>query len=190
MIASSITTRASTKNGPYPNTKMWLRITGVIHTTVNPAPSLAVLGIRNRTATTVSNTPDPSRNTDWDTNPWTACDICVNRATESGTAANLRKMAAYRRFTDTNRRITSCVSCLPINPPFPTSLVPCGIVLSPSHSLQLITSSMHFGRLAKKAQQSCIDFLCVRPDDRVWTSFDHDQASCFDEFCCALSGRR
>src|SRR5450432_2804236 len=40
---------------------MWLRSTAVIHTTVNPAPNLAVFGIRSRTATTVSNTPDPRR---------------------------------------------------------------------------------------------------------------------------------
>src|SRR6266436_1394628 len=114
MTVSSITMRASTKNQPYPNTKMWLRITAVIHPTVNPAPNLAVFGIRSRTATTVSNTADPSRNTGWDTNPWTACDICVNRVTEPDTPANLRKMAAYRRFTDTKRRIASSASLLPI----------------------------------------------------------------------------
>src|SRR5713101_2591770 len=114
MTASSITMRASTKNQPYPNTKMWLRITAVIQTTVYRAPNLAVFGIRSRTATTVSNIPDPSRNTGCDTNPWTACDICVNRVTESGTPANFKKMAAYRRFTDTNRRIASNASLLPI----------------------------------------------------------------------------
>src|SRR6267143_5883916 len=60
MTASNITTRASIKNQPYPNTKMWLRITAVIHIPVNRAPNLAVFGIRSRTAITVSNTPDPS----------------------------------------------------------------------------------------------------------------------------------
>jgi hypothetical protein len=54
---------ASTKNHRYPSTRTWLRITTVIHTTVNYAPDLAVLGIRSRTATTVSDAADPSRNT-------------------------------------------------------------------------------------------------------------------------------
>src|SRR5439155_11414417 len=39
----------------------------------------------------------------------------MNRVTESGTPANLRQMAAYKRFTDTNTRIASSASLLPIN---------------------------------------------------------------------------
>src|SRR6267154_667556 len=86
----------------------------VIQRTTNFAPNLAVFGIRNRTATVVSNTPEPSRNTGCDINPWTACDICVNRATDCGTPANLAKMAAYRRFTDTNSRMANSPNLLPI----------------------------------------------------------------------------
>src|SRR5216683_2965592 len=86
----------------------------VIHKMTNFAPNVAVFGIRNRTATVVSNTPDPSRNTGWDINPWTACDIWVNRATDCGTPANLAKMAAYRRFTETIRRIAASPNFLPI----------------------------------------------------------------------------
>src|SRR5882762_6071432 len=86
----------------------------VIHKMTSLAPKLAVFGIRNRTATMVSNTPDPSRNTGCDINPWTACDICVNRATDCGIPANLAKMAAYRRFTDTNSRMANSPNLLPI----------------------------------------------------------------------------
>ena len=39
---------------------LWMTI---IHTMTNLAPTLAVFEIRNRTATVVSNTPDPRRNT-------------------------------------------------------------------------------------------------------------------------------
>src|SRR5689334_6053672 len=47
--------------------------------------------------------------------PWTASDIWVNKATDPGTPANLRKMAAYRRFTDTNNRIVRSTSLFPMN---------------------------------------------------------------------------
>jgi len=40
MAANTITMKASTKNQPYPDTKMCLRITAVIETTINPAPDL------------------------------------------------------------------------------------------------------------------------------------------------------
>jgi hypothetical protein len=63
MTASTITITASTKNQPYPNRKMWLRNTAVIHATINRNPNLAVFGIKSRTAATVSKAPDPSRNT-------------------------------------------------------------------------------------------------------------------------------
>src|ERR1700733_9923192 len=87
-----------------------------MYTAANSAANLAVFGIRSRSATRVSNAPDPNRNSVCDITPWTACDICVNRITEPGTPANLRKMAAYKRFTDTNRRIASSASLLLIRP--------------------------------------------------------------------------
>src|SRR6266852_2539371 len=40
----------------------------------------------------------------------------MNRATEPGVAANLRKMAAYRRFTDTNTRIANSAGFLLMKP--------------------------------------------------------------------------
>src|SRR5215469_7852916 len=86
---------------------------------VSPTPTLAVFGISRRTATTVSNAPDPNRNTGWDINPWNACDICVNTATAPGTPANLRNMAPYRRFADSSRRIVTNASLLLIFSPLP-----------------------------------------------------------------------
>src|SRR6266436_2979883 len=40
----------------------------------------------------------------------------MNRATEPGVAANLRKMAAYRRFTDTSTRIANSAGFLLMKP--------------------------------------------------------------------------
>ena len=51
----------------------------VIHKMTNLAPNLAVFGIRNRTATMVSNTPDPSRNTGSGISPCTAYDTDISR---------------------------------------------------------------------------------------------------------------
>jgi hypothetical protein len=77
-----------------------------IQMAIRAAPSRAVLGIRNNSTNTVSIAPEPSRNTGCETGPCTAFDMVVKSATESGAAANLKKMAG-RKFRATRSWIAS-----------------------------------------------------------------------------------
>lgn len=73
---------------------MWLSRAAIIQTAISAAAFLAVRGIRNKTANTVSTNPDPMRNTGSEIRPCTAFDIAAKAATEIDTPANFKKMAA------------------------------------------------------------------------------------------------
>src|ERR1700730_17182104 len=89
----------------------------------------------------------------------------MKRGTEPGVPANLRKMAAYKRFTEANRRIANSASLLPIiTCPFSTGNLPTFRDWKYSFPLlhQVIHKCRNFFRFGIKSEVSCIENVNLR----------------------------